>query len=129
MAKFVLQSALMLNGADMSGDIESVPLNVQQSDLLGIQVDYDSGGSPVGSLELQGSVNYDPHLGTGTWFSLPLSVAPDFTPVTTVAIPTSPSPLFLDMYGVSVPWLKLVYTATSGSGSMTAILSSKRLGD
>lgn len=103
-------------------------------DVQAMQVDYT--GSASGTLAVQGSCNYQANqnpdgsqniLNAGTWTNLYFSVN-GASPASTVAIPTNPSPVVFDMYGSGVSYIRLVYTG-SGAGTLTAVITGKRLGD
>jgi len=103
-------------------------------DLQALQVDYT--GSPSGTLAVQGSCNYQANanpdgsqniLNAGTWSNLYFSVN-GAAPAATVAVPANPSPVIFDMYGSAVSFVRLVYTG-SGTGTLTAVVTGKRLGD
>ena len=123
--KAVLMEKQLLAAQSLAGSFTSTPSQVIESDVAGIQVNYS--GSPVGSIEVQISADYNPQLQTGNWVSLPFTIAG--VTGTTVAIPGNASPVYFDIYGCSMPWVRIKYTASSGTGSMDAFLTYKRLGD
>lgn len=101
-----------INGGKYSGvsgdmsqaSITSLGFNVQNMDNIGIQIVWT--GSPVGTLALNGS-GYD-----GGYLPLP-----GFS----VNAPSgSAGGTLLDIVPTSMFWLQLVYTKTSGTGSLNA---------
>lgn len=91
-----------------------------QDDVVGIQLNYT--GSPVGALAIQGSLDQT------NWAALPVSVNGG-SAVLTIAIPGASSPILIDMASGSLPYLRVVYTASSGSGTLDMFVTSKRIGD
>lgn len=90
-----------------------------ESDLVCLQINYS--GAPVGTLKVQGSLDQV------NWCDLPMII--NGVLVTSIAIPANPSPIVIDIDGSALPFIRLVYTATSGTGTLDEYITYKRLGD
>ena len=94
----------------------------------GISYDLAWTGTPVGTFQVQVSNTYaqDPDgdvLSAGNWNTLPTT---SFTG--TYPVPAgSPGNGFLDVVGTEAAWVRLQYTASSGSGTLTVIPAAKVL--
>lgn len=119
MAKFVLKPAQIATSQSMGASFEINCPSALQADVVGIQLNYS--GSPVGTLEVMGSVD-----GTN-YTALYLSI--NGSSGLSIAIPTNTSPVIIDLYGSALPYLKLKYTRTSGTGSANIFFTYKRLGE
>lgn len=117
--KAVQAPVILVSAQSLGASFTSSTINVIETDVLGLQLNYT--GSPVGTLEVQASQD------NVNFATLPLSVAG--TLVTSLTLPTDPSPLLLDIVSGSLSYVRVVYTRTSGSGSITIYTSKKRLGD
>lgn len=106
--KNTLEPVSLVTSGDMSGNITSRSQNVQFLDFVSVQIDIT--GSPVGSLDVQVSQN------NSTWVSLPLSPTPD----------VSKTPIVIEITEEICPYIRIVYTATSGSGTMTALITARQ---
>lgn len=102
--------------------ITSAITNVEFLDNIGVQLQWS--GSPVGNFEIQVSLNYDQDINgnvinAGTW--VPLTF-----PTYNNDIPTSAgSPLYIDLNQLSAPWVRVVYTKTSGTGTLNTYICGK----
>ena len=67
-------SIKIVSAASMGASVNSDPTNLDGIVSYSVQAVY-SGGSPVGSIQLQCSNDYDPALASGTWTDISLSVA------------------------------------------------------
>lgn len=105
--------------------------NIQFLDNIGLQLNWT--GSPVGSFAIQISADYaqdnssPPNVTTtGHWIPLVLSYWDGSAFVTSASIPTSlGSPIYLDLALISAPWIRIVYTKSSGSGTLTGTITAK----
>lgn len=116
-SKNILPSYKTVTSGDMSADITGTPTNIQYLDNICIQCVFT--GSPVGTLIVQGSATYQQnpttHVQTvaGTWSTL-----------TSYAVTTAGDVLF-DLNQLSFPWVRVIYTFTSGTGTLNATVSGK----
>ena len=114
---------VVVNG-DMSADITSEAFHVQYLDNIGLQFDFT--GSPVGTIEVQVSLNHTVDAQgrvktVGTWATLPSSAF-----VGTYPVPgTTTSPGYLDIPLTSAAYMRVVYNATSGTGTLNVIAIGK----
>lgn len=108
--------------------------DIQWLDNIGLQFVWT--GTPVGTFSVQVSADYAPggEVGSGpanpgNWIPLTLSYWNGTMFVTGTSIPTSVgSPIYLDLDFLSAPWIRAVYTNTSGSGTLTATITGKAAG-
>ncbi len=110
----------VVTNGDMSANINSLITNIQQIPYVSYSVSWT--GAPVGSFSVQVSNDYELNsagqvLNAGTWDTLPLT-----NPVTASG---SAGNGFIDIRGTSAAWIQLVYTATSGSGTLNATIAGK----
>ncbi len=89
--------------------------------MIGYDISW-TGSSPVGVMSVQVSNTYSTHSdgsvkNAGTWSTLPLSATP------TVSGSTGNG--FIDCEATGAYAMRLVYTRTSGTGTMQAVLSAK----
>jgi hypothetical protein len=129
--KATRQSFTLVNAQSTAANFNSNAYYVLGIDIEAIQIDYT--GSPSGSFAIQGSCNHvEDTLGNilvaGTWANLYFSIDGTSPPVSTVAVPTNPSPIIFDMYGSGVQYIRVQYLG-SGTGTFTAVVSGKRIGD
>lgn len=117
--KLVLKPVKFISAQDLSSSFTANLPSTLQVDLVGIQLNYT--GSPVGIIEVQGSLD------NVNFSSMLLSV--NGSSATSIAIPTNTSPIAIDLYGSAMPYLRIKYTRTSGTGSMDGFVTYKRLGD
>lgn len=122
MSKMVLYPVLIINAGDMSAaTITSLVADIMQVDSACLQINY-SGSSPVGTLVVQASLdgaNYAP---------IPVSVGTTAAALS-VAIPGATSPILISLSPTTFRYLQVVYTKTSGTGTLSAYLCTKRIGD
>jgi len=118
------------SGAIVSGDMSSNingPVSIIQR-LPGISYDIVWTGTPTGTFTVQVSNSYftDPEgnvIGTPNWTNLPTA---SFTG--TYPVPSGSSGAgFLDVVGTEAYAVRLIYTSSSGSGSLTVYAAAKVL--
>jgi hypothetical protein len=128
--KATRQAFTLVASQSTAANYTSPAYSILDIDVQALQVNYT--GSPSGTLAVQGSVDFaEDSFGNitnaGNWANLYFSVN-GASPAASVAIPSNTSPVIFDMYGSGVSYIRLVYTG-SGSGTITAIVTGKRLGD
>jgi hypothetical protein len=90
-------------------------------------------GAPVGTISVQVSIDYAQDQNNnvtnpGNWTPLTLTYWNGSTFVTATSVPTSVgSPIYLDLALLSAPWVRAVYTASSGSGTLNSFISAKEI--
>ena|SRR5271166_1543617 len=112
----------LLNAGSMATSINSAPMLLSYA--FGYAVQFVYTGSPVGTVTLQGSNDSIPNA------KFPQS---DFTPTTwttisgsTITVPTIDGATgMINDEGAFYNWVRLVYTATSGTGSLTVVGNTK----
>lgn len=121
--KNVLPAYNVITAGDMSlASLTSLPTNIQFLDNVCFQLVWT--GTPTGTFSIQGSLTHQQDsLGNvsnvGTWDNISLSPAP-------VAV-GSAGDILIDMNQLSFPWIRVVYTKTSGTGTLTATVGGKML--
>lgn len=116
-----------VNGQSMATNITSAPT------ILGGMYSFTyslswTGTSPVGTVSVQASNDFALNaagavLTAGTWNTLTLSV--NGTPATTIAITGNTGNGMIDVFATGAYAVRLIYTAASGAGSLTAIFNGK----
>ena len=120
-ARVFLPSFPILNAASLASSLTSSPTNISLLDNVGIQADIASGDA-AGTLAVQVSATYEQDaqgnvLNAGTWVTL-----------TSQAIAAgAPANSYFDLNQMSAPWIRLIYTRTSGSGTITATIVAKKV--
>lgn len=120
--KNVLRKWDAIVAGDMSGNITSPVTNVQFLDNISIQLNFT--GTPTGTFDVEVSVNHEQDsqgvvTESGNWVALPLNPAP--------VASGSADQIIIDLNQISQPWIRVVYTAGSGSGSLNMIISAKMI--
>jgi hypothetical protein len=121
--KSVLHSFQTITAGDMSqSSITSKVTNILNLDNVGIQLNWS--GAPVGTFAIQVSMDYQQDAQgnvtkAGNWVSIALSPA--------LAAAGSGDSAYADLAGLSAPWIRVVYTKTSGTGTLNAFISGKRI--
>lgn len=120
MAKSTLVNYSMFGaGADMSAaSTTSAITSTKRHDNAGILVSW-TGTSPVGSLDVQVSNDYNSDTGIGTWFSLNFGSA--------ISISGNSGQAEITMTMLPFSNIRAVYTKVSGVGTLQASLSLKDL--
>lgn len=129
MPKNTLLSYEILTGANAAGNLVSAVTNIQRLDNVGIQVHVAS-GTPTGTVQVQISADYEQDtegnvLVVGNWINLK---QPDNTTLVAQVITAgSPAQTYFDLTQLSCPWIRITYTASSGSGTLNAFITAKAL--
>lgn len=118
--KNVLLPSRIVAATSMASTVTSPPTNVQYLDNVVYQAQWT--GTPTGTFSVQGSLDYQQAVGgsvisAGTWVALPLSAA--------VTAAGSADQAEFDLNGIPYPWIRLVYTASSGSGTLDVYICGK----
>lgn len=120
-----------ITNASMASNVTSAVTSIQFLDNVGLQLNFS--GSPVGSFQAQVSADYaqDDYgnvTNPGTWTPIILTYYNGTTVVQGISVPTTQgSPIYLDLNQLSAPYLRVVYTAGSGSGTLNALITAKML--
>lgn len=105
-----------------SGDMSQATLtssitNIQYLDNVGIQANFT--GSPVGTLSVQVSIDH----AQDEWGNV--TTAGNWSQVTSSAVTSSP--VVFDLNQLSAPWIRVVYTKVSGTGTLNVFITGKML--
>lgn len=111
--KTVILGHKVIDAGDMSGNLTGSETNVTQLDNIGYIAEW-SGTSPVGVLSVE--VQSGPSGWAALDFGSPLAVS------------GNTGSLIINVNQLPFEKIRVVYTATSGTGSLTVTLSSKVVG-
>lgn len=118
-SKNVIKSWHGIIDGSMATSLESAPTNVLFVDNINCQLNYT--GTPTGTFTVQVSSDYDPNTATaGNWIPV------DFGQV--IGAAGSGDQIILDMNQLPAPWMKVVYTSVSGTGTLNMYLTAKEVG-
>ena len=121
----------LVAAASMTTSITSPVTSIEFLDNIGYQIDYS--GSPVGTFSVQVSADYNQDyqgnvMNAGSWVTVPVTYWNGTTFVDSTTIPTTvSSPVFVNLNQLSAPWVRVVYTFASGSGSLNIWVCGKML--
>jgi hypothetical protein len=116
-----------VNGNSMSGNIISSPTLLYLMSKCSYAFVW-TGTSPVGAISIQGSNDFtlnnalNPY-NPGTWNTLTFNY--NGSPVTSVPVTGNTGNGIIDLTATGIWAVRCVYTATSGSGALTATFCSK----
>lgn len=96
-------------------NVTSSVTNIFNKDNIGYQFVWT--GTVAGTFAVQVSIDYNPVTGVGTWDALPLNPTPTAS--------GSPGSWFVDITETSAPFIRAVFTYTSGSGNLTGSIVGK----
>jgi hypothetical protein len=113
----------VITNGNMSGNIISTPTIIDNLSMVSYDISWTSGSSPVGTMSVQVSNTYKQNasgqvLNAGNWTTVPLGT-------NTTNINTNTGNGFIDIDTIGAYAIRLVYTASSGSGTMQAFVASK----
>lgn len=114
----------LVNAASTAGTITSPATSINK--LSGISYDLTWTGTTAGAFAVQVSNSYSINaegatLTAGSWNTLPTS---SFTG--TYPVPAGgPGNGFLDVVGTEAAWVRLVFTPSSGTGTLTVLAAAK----
>lgn len=123
-----LRPQLVINASSMAAaSITSSPTILQSLTIVNYSVTW-SGTTPIGTLQVQASDDYtiasDGTPGNaGTWNPLPLDLAG--ASVTSIPITGNSGKGMIDIDGLGAYAIRLVYTKTSGTGTLSATIVGK----
>jgi hypothetical protein len=109
-----------ITNASMTGTVISIPTGINKLSEIGYDISWT--GSPVGTFSCQVSNTYTQNAegvtqNPGNWTSLILSSVPMAT--------GTPGNGFIDIDATGAAWIRLVYTPTSGTGTLNATVAAK----
>lgn len=121
--KFISPNKVITAGDMSLASLTSKVTVLQTDDQVAYQLVW-SGTSPVGAAKIQGSLDYLPGnggvvLNAGNWVDIPVAPA--------LNVSGNTGSLLALLQLVAFPYIRLVYTKTSGIGSLNVNVSSKGL--
>lgn len=122
-----LRPVIVFNAVSMASSQTSAVTILQSLSKLAYTISW-TGSSPVGTLALQGSNDYSLNPNgtvdnTGTWS--PLTVSYNGSNTSSISISGNSGSGIIDVANTGLYAVRLVYTAGSGSGSLTAVINAK----
>lgn len=123
-----LRPTTVINAKSMSSSIISSPTILQSISAVSYVVIWSEGSTPVGSLSVEVSNDFSLEAdGTvknaGIW--VPITLTLSGSPVTGIPVSGDSGSGFIDVPGISAYAIRLHYTRSSGSGTMTSIVNGK----
>ncbi len=114
--------ASVITNGSMAGSLTSLPTIIQNLSMISYDIGWTAGSSPVGAITVQVSNTYRPANGAqpgvaGNWTTLTLSAATNISGNTGNG--------FIDVDATGAYAIRLVYTRTSGSGTLNVTVASK----
>jgi hypothetical protein len=121
----VIQGYQIVTGGDASlATVTSPVINIQNLDNVGFQINITT-GTPAGTFAVQVSMDYKEY---GTFPNAQVLVAGTWTTLTSQVIASgTPTPITFDLNQLSSPWIRLLYTKTSGTGNFDVFICGKSL--
>lgn len=109
----------IISAASLGANVVGTPTNIQYLDNISIQLNI-TGASAAGTITIQGSLDYAQTpfnaANAGSWDSLGVTY--------TVA---GAATKIISLTQVCVPWIRIVFTRDSGTGSIDAYISGKAI--
>lgn len=120
MAYNLLFPVHIFNTASMATSLTSPVVEIRNQDNVGIQLHWT--GAPVGDFDFQVSSDHVQDsqgnvTNAGNWVSLPLSPA--------ISAAGSADDAYVDLNQMSAMYCRVVYTRTSGTGSLSGVIVAK----
>lgn len=106
------------NGDMSQASITSAVTSIQFLDNISIQLNFT--GSPVGIAAVQVSADHSQDMFGN------VTVAGNWVTVSSASM-VGGSPIYFDLNQLSAPFIRVVYTRTSGSGTLNGFISAKML--
>lgn len=123
-AKTLLIPYNVVPAGNMVSQIISPPTAVKMTDDIGYSLAWT--GAPNGIFSFQCSADYTPGsfpsdypLNAGTWTNITLS--------TIITASGTPDNAYVDLQLISAPWVRVVYTPSSGTGTLSVWVTGKSL--
>lgn len=112
----------IITAGNGSGDLTSTITNIQHLDNVGIQVNLSGTPSMTGTFKVQVSADHAQDTEGN------VSVAGNWTTIVQGGVSGgSPTTTYFDLNQLSSPWIRLIYTHVSGSGTVNAFITAKML--
>lgn len=112
----------IVNGDMSQASITSTVSNIQFLDNIGIQLNFT--GTPTGSFAVQLSIDYAQDdqgnvTNAGNWVPITFTTPP--------VAAGAPGTIYLDLNQLSAPWIRVVYTKGSSTGTLQGFITGKML--
>ena len=122
-----LRPQVVINAGDMSGNLTSQPTILSSMSMASYSLSW-AGVAPVGTASVQVSNDFSLNASgqvenPGTWTTLVLLV--NGAPSKTIPVSGNSDTAFIDVDQTAAYAIRLIYTATSGTGSLTAVIVGK----
>lgn len=109
----------LISNASMATSITSNPQYIQFQDNIGIQLNWT--GTPTGTFSVQVSTDHIMQgllvINPGNWITLPLNPA--------ITASGSPDVAYVDLNQLSAFYVRVIYTASSGTGTLNCYIAAK----
>ena len=120
--KNILRQWQAVSAGNMATSITSPVTNVQFLDNISVQLNFT--GTPTGTFAIEVSVDYAQDAqgvvtNAGNWVALPLTPTPSAS--------GAADQIIIDLNQISQPWMRMVYTAGSGAGSLNMYVTAKEI--
>lgn len=117
----------VITNGDMSGSLISLPTIVQKLSMVSYALSW-SGSTPIGTVSVQVSNDYAKNAdgsvqNAGTWTTM--TVSSGGTNVTAIPVTGNSGNGFIDIDQTAAYAMRLIYTASSGTGTINAIVNGK----
>lgn len=119
------------NGDMSQASVISSVTDIQFLDNIGIQLNWT--GAPVGNFAIQVSADHNQDMNgnvvvAGNWSPILVTYWTGSASATGVSIPTTVgSPIYVDLNQLSSPYIRVVYTRTSGTGTLNSFITAKEV--
>lgn len=116
----LLNPVHIITAQSLGTSTTSAPVEVKLQDNIGVQLHWT--GAPVGAFTFQVSMDYRQDqegnvVNAGNWVTMPVSPA--------IAAAGSADDAYVDLNQISAPYMRIVYTRTSGTGTLDAYVNGK----
>ncbi len=123
--KDVIKPFQIFVDVSMADDAASIPTNIQWLDNVSVQLNWT--GNAQGDFEIQASLDYLPSgdptnnkvANAGNWVAIPLDQF--------VLAAGSADVALIDLNEIPFPWIRVVYTRTTGTGTLNGYIVAKAI--
>lgn len=128
--KLALPSYKLISAGDMSANITSPVTNIELYDNIAFQVNILT-GSAAGTIAAQVSLDYLPSSqgtpNSGTWITILSATVTAGAVITGTNILVTSGNGYLKLNQVEAPWIRLLFTNSSSTGTMDAFICGKMI--
>lgn len=122
--KRTIKPVVLVSGASLSSSYTSAPFSIERYDRAVLEI--IAAGSMVGVMTVEMSNDYistaqlngtlNPKIFPANWVTIPLGLSP---------VAGIDMGFMVDFTETGIPWLRVSYASTSGSGSLTVVMTAK----